>query len=101
MDALALADGHDGAIDLLLTDVIMPGMNGRQLADALAQRQPGLRVLFASGYPDNVLMDQGALAPGVRLLDKPFTPAALALKVAEVLAASAHVAPADVGDEID
>jgi two-component system cell cycle sensor histidine kinase/response regulator CckA len=101
MDALALADGHDGAIDLLLTDVIMPGMNGRQLADALAQRQPGLRVLFASGYTDNVLMDQGALAPGVRLLDKPFTPAALALKVAEVLAASAHVAPADVGDEID
>ena len=88
-EALAIAADFDGAIDLLLTDVIMPGMNGRQLAEALVARRPGIRVLFASGYTDNVLLDQGALAPDVTLLDKPFTPAGLARKVAEVLAAPA------------
>ena len=86
-EAIAIADAHATHIDLLLTDVIMPGMNGRELANALTARRPGLRVLFASGYSDNVLLDQGALAPGVTLLDKPFTPAALVEKVAEVLAA--------------
>jgi CheY-like chemotaxis protein len=63
----------------------MPGMNGRELAETLAGRRTGLRVLFASGYSDDVLLDQGALAPGVTLLDKPFTSAVLAAKVAEVL----------------
>ncbi|MDB4879848.1 MAG: putative two-component hybrid sensor and regulator [Gemmatimonadetes bacterium] len=83
--ALALAESYAGRIDLLLTDVIMPGMNGRELAETLAGRRTGLRVLFASGYSDDVLLDQGALAPGVTLLDKPFTSAVLAAKVAEVL----------------
>jgi PAS domain S-box-containing protein len=89
--ALALAASHDGPIDLLLTDVIMPGMNGRELADTLTRRRPGLRVLYASGYTDNVLEGQDALAPGVTLLDKPFTPADLAAKVRDVLA-EAHAA---------
>jgi PAS domain S-box-containing protein len=89
--ALALAGAHDGPIDLLLTDVIMPGMNGRELAATLTRRRPGLRVLYASGYTDNVLEGQGALAPGVTLLDKPFTPADLAAKVRDVLA-EAHAA---------
>jgi two-component system cell cycle sensor histidine kinase/response regulator CckA len=83
--ALAMAGTHVGAIDLLLTDVIMPGMNGRELAATLTKRRPELRVLFASGYTDNVLEGQGALAPGVTLLDKPFTPAQLEAKVREVL----------------
>jgi CheY-like chemotaxis protein len=85
--ALALADERLDPIDLLLTDVIMPGMNGRELAEALAARRPGLRVLYASGYTDNVLLDQGVLAPGVWLLDKPFTPAVLTAKVAAILGA--------------
>jgi len=84
--ALSLASAHPGAIDLLLTDVIMPGMNGRELAATLTRRRPGIRVLFASGYTDNVLAGQDALAPGVTLLDKPFTPADLAAKVRDVLA---------------
>jgi PAS domain S-box-containing protein len=83
--AIGLADAHAGPIDLLLTDVVMPGMNGRELAQTLGARHPGLRVLFASGYADNVLLDQNALAPGVALLDKPFTPAELAAKVRDVL----------------
>ena len=85
LGALALADAHDGEIALLLTDVIMPGMNGRELSEALLRRRPGIRILFASGYTDNVLLDQGVLAPGVRLLDKPFSPALLATRVAEML----------------
>jgi CheY-like chemotaxis protein len=89
--ALAMASAHDGTIDLLLTDVIMPGMNGRELAATLTRRRPGIRVLFASGYTDNVLEGQDALAPGVTLLDKPFTPADLAAKVRDVLSA-AHAA---------
>jgi PAS domain S-box-containing protein len=84
--ALAMASAHEGTIDLLLTDVIMPGMNGRELAATLTRRRPGIRVLFASGYTDNVLEGQDALAPGVTLLDKPFTPADLAAKVRDVLA---------------
>jgi CheY-like chemotaxis protein len=89
--ALALAGSHDGPIDLLLTDVIMPGMNGRELAATLTRRRPGIRVLYASGYTDNMLEGQGALIPGVTLLDKPFTPADLAAKVRDVLA-GAHAA---------
>jgi two-component system cell cycle sensor histidine kinase/response regulator CckA len=85
--ALALADAFAGSIDLLVTDVIMPGMNGLELAEALTARRPGLRVLYASGYTDNVLLDQGVLAPGVSLLDKPFTPAMLTARVAAMLGA--------------
>jgi PAS domain S-box-containing protein len=91
--ALALADAFAGSIDLLLTDVIMPGMNGLELAEALAERRPGLCVLYASGYTDNVLLDHGVLAPGVSLLDKPFTPAMLTARVAAMLGAR-PVAPA-------
>jgi hypothetical protein len=87
--AIAIADGFAGVIDLLLTDVIMPGMNGRELAEALTARRPGLPVLYASGYTDNVLLDQGVLAQGVSLLDKPFTPAVLTAKVAAMLGARA------------
>jgi hypothetical protein len=60
-------------------------MNGRELAEALAARRPGLRVLYASGYPDDVLLDQGVLPEGMSLLDKPFTPGVLATRVAAML----------------
>jgi two-component system, cell cycle sensor histidine kinase and response regulator CckA len=83
--AIALARRHEAAIDLLLTDVIMPGMNGRELARALATARPRMKVLYMSGYTDAAMTQQGILAPGTAFLSKPFTPEALARKIREVL----------------
>ncbi|HEX9485211.1 MAG TPA: ATP-binding protein [Gemmatimonadaceae bacterium] len=83
--ALALADACNEDLDLLVTDVIMPGMNGRELAEALTLRRPGLPVLFVSGYTDNALKGLGLLSSEHALLDKPFTPASLTGAVAAIL----------------
>jgi PAS domain S-box-containing protein len=83
--ALGLAESHPGPIDLLLTDVVMPGMTGRQLADAFTSRRPESRVLFMSGYTDNVVARHGLLDPGVALLEKPFHLETLAQKVEQAL----------------
>jgi signal transduction histidine kinase len=83
--ALDAAAAHDGPIDLLLTDVIMPGLNGRQLADRFASVHPETRVLFMSGYAGEALSAQGVLDSSVAFLAKPFVPAELARKVREVL----------------
>ncbi|GAA0919649.1 PAS domain S-box protein [Virgisporangium aurantiacum] len=72
-DALQLLLDHPGPIDLLLTDVIMPGMLGKDLADAVEAAQPGIKVVFMSGYAQPVLTSHGTLPPGVHLLEKPFT----------------------------
>ena len=85
--ALDLARRHKGAIDLLLTDVVMPDTNGRKLADALRATRPGLRVLFMSGYPDGAIGKHGILEHGVAYLAKPFTTEAITRKVREVLEA--------------
>jgi len=84
-DALELAERHDGPIDLLVTDVVMPGMSGRELAEQLAPRRPGLRVLYMSGYPGDAVVQRGGLAAGVAFLQKPFTPDGLARQVRAVL----------------
>jgi PAS domain S-box-containing protein len=83
--AEVLAREHNGNIDLLLTDVVMPGTSGRELARRLTAGAPKLRVLFMSGYTDNVIAQGGVLEPGVSFLQKPFSPRALAAKVREVL----------------
>jgi CheY-like chemotaxis protein len=85
-EALAIVDA-DGAFDLLFTDVIMPGaMNGRQLADEIEKRRPGLKVLFTSGYTENAIIHHGRLDSGVLLLAKPYRKSDLASMVRTALA---------------
>jgi PAS domain S-box-containing protein len=87
-DAQAAADllKYSGkSIDLVLTDVIMPGMTGRDLAEVARTYQPGLRILYMSGYPRDVIVRDGRLEPGVELLPKPFTSRALGAKVRDIL----------------
>ena len=83
--ALEMARGQPGKIDLLVTDIVMPGMTGRELAEALTAARPGLRVLYMSGYTDDAVVRHGVLAEEMHYLQKPFSPRALASKVREVL----------------
>ncbi|WP_462186182.1 MULTISPECIES: response regulator [unclassified Frankia] len=85
LDACSIAIEHRGDIHLLLTDVIMPRMQGTELANRIRAQQPGIRVLYMSGYADPVLTAQGKLDPGVSLLTKPFSERTLLDKVRQVL----------------
>ena len=84
-EAVRVAQSHEGPIDLLVSDVVMPHLGGRQLAERLAILKPGLKVLFSSGYTDDAIVRHGILEAEFAFLQKPFTPTALALKVREVL----------------
>jgi CheY-like chemotaxis protein len=84
-EAVAVAASHSGPIDLLLTDVILPGANGREIAERLKADRPGLAVLFISGYAQNVIATEGVIQEGVDFLQKPFNTAALCTRVREVL----------------
>ena len=93
-EALRRARAHPGPIDLLLTDVVMPGMNGRELACQLGAERPGVPVLYMSGYSDRAIVERGVLDDGVEFLPKPFTPATVAARVQQVLAQAAAGRPA-------
>jgi YesN/AraC family two-component response regulator len=80
-----VAKAHDGRIDLLLTDVVMPGMNGQDLAKQLITLHPESVCLFMSGYSDDVIAHRGMLDEHVNFIQKPFTMQALTAKVREVL----------------
>lgn len=84
-DAERVAGQHEGPIHLLVTDVVMPELNGREVAERLAAARAGLRVLYLSGYTDDAIVHHGVLEPGVAFLQKAFTPAVLARKAREVL----------------
>ncbi len=85
--ALLLAEGHNGPIDFLLTDVVMPKMNGRELASRLIKVRPGIKVLYVSGYADGVVREgvHGPLGEGLAFLQKPYTRGAITRKVREIL----------------
>ncbi len=85
VEALEINDRHRGPIHLMLTDVVMPQMSGRELAQRLQPLRPDMRVLYMSGYTDDAIVRHGVLGAGMAFLSKPFTPDALALKVREVL----------------
>ena len=83
--AVQIAVAHEGVIHLLLTDVIMPGMNGRELAQRISEIRPNVKILYMSGYTENVIGQNGTLDAGVRLLQKPFNLRDLKSVVREVL----------------
>ena len=87
LEAIQISESHQGPIHLMVTDVIMPGMSGDQLASHLSAMRPEMKVLYVSGYTDNAILHHGILEPGLAFLQKPFSPKALARKVGEVLTA--------------
>jgi CheY-like chemotaxis protein len=82
--ALRLLDRFDGNVDLLLTDVVMPGMNGRELAEEVKRRYPTVRILYMTGYSRNAIVHQGRLDPGVDMIPKPITRRTLAEGVRKI-----------------
>ena len=73
-EALEIFNGHKDQIDLLLTDVIMPGMNGREMADQITAINTNIKVIYPSGDTDNIIVHHGILEEGINLLQKPFVP---------------------------
>lgn len=84
-EALELLDGYEGEVDLLFTDVVLPGIGGRELAEQVMARRPGVKVLFMSGYTDDVILHHNLRTADFDLMQKPFTALSLATKVREVL----------------
>jgi CheY-like chemotaxis protein len=84
-EAIEISERHRGPIHLMVTDVVMPQMSGRELAQRLQPVRPDMKVLYMSGYTDDAIVRHGVLGAGMAFLSKPFTPDALALKVREVL----------------
>ena len=88
-EAIDIVDTHPGNINLLLTDVVMPEMGGKELADRLSEELIGLKVLFMSGYPTDTIAQHGILDEDVPLLHKPFTSEKLLTRIDEILTPSA------------
>ncbi len=87
-DAIQLMERHNGPIDLVLTDVVMPGMKGRELVERLEKLRPGIRVLYMSAYTEDAIINYGILGPGTAFIEKPFSPDELGWKVREILGAN-------------
>ena len=89
--ALKILASHDGVVDLLFTDVVMPGMNGKELYEKAVQEYPDLKVLYMSGYTDNIIAHRGVLKKGIKMIQKPFSVDGLIAKIREVLDENATV----------
>ena len=96
-EGLRLFEEHKESIDLLITDVVMPGMGGRELATRVKAAKPGLKVLYMSGYTDEAINPQGALEEGLSFIQKPFAPDELLRKVREVLEKAGQVGDGEAG----
>jgi YesN/AraC family two-component response regulator len=83
--ALTTGEKHPGAIDLLLTDVVMPGKSGGVIAESLSRQRPEMRILYISGYTDDAIVHHGVLSAGASFVQKPFTADALTRKIREIL----------------
>ena len=84
-EALEVSEKHEGEIDLLLTDVIMPEMNGMELSKAHRRSRPETKVLFMSGYSEDIIAKHGILKPGINFISKPLAPSVLTEKIRSVL----------------
>ncbi len=84
-EALRISEQHSGAIDLMLTDVVMPEMGGREVAERLAVRRPETKVLYMSGYTDSAVVHHGVLDASTAFLQKPFSATVLVRKLREIL----------------
>ena len=98
-EAIGLAKKHAGDIHLLLTDVVMPGMNGKDLAERLHVLRPNMKILFMSGYSVNMITDQGVLDESVNFIEKPFSMKDLGVKVAETLTNTRKTSGSSILDE--
>jgi CheY-like chemotaxis protein len=83
--AVELCESYNGPVDLLVTDMVMPGMGGRALADRLTTTRPDLRVLYVSGYAETEVLEEPGGTPGTAFVQKPFTPDELALRVRSLI----------------
>jgi len=84
-EAMRLVESHQGNIDLLITDMVMPGMTGQELAVRLREKRPGLRLMYMSGYSEGAALDSALRDSSIRLLTKPFSRSALLRAVNELL----------------
>ncbi len=84
-EAISIYENLDCPVDLVITDVVMPGLSGRQLAERLREVSPGLRVIYMSGYTNDAVVQRGVMEASAEFLQKPFTAASLARKVRDVL----------------
>lgn len=86
-EAFSIAEGENGSIQMVLTDLVMPGVSGVELAKKLREKSPHIKILLMSGYSANTLDQHGTLDAGTSLLEKPFTPSILVSRVREMLSA--------------